>query len=155
MSTKLRNLLLGVASLGFVGYSPIIPGTLGSIVGVGVWYFLSKASLFYFTFLLLFFFLGVEVSKEAEKVLGEKDSSKIVIDEFWGALIFYHGLPFNLYLFLFGFLIYRIFDIVKIPPANFAQRLKNGWGVMLDDGISALWTNIFLRIIKIYLTKRW
>ncbi|ETX01486.1 MAG: hypothetical protein ETSY2_37150 [Candidatus Entotheonella gemina] len=76
--------------------------------------------------------LGVWASTEAEQLLGQKDASVIVIDEVAGLLIALWGMPPDRYLLIvFGFGLFRLFDIVKPWPA--LERLPRGWGVMMDD----------------------
>ena len=45
-----------------------------------------------------------------------------------------------------AFILFRIFDIIKVPPANVMQQLPAGWGVLLDDLIAGLYTNVVLQV---------
>ena len=75
--------------------------------------------------------LGVWTAGEAEKMLGSKDASAIVIDEIVGMLTTYFTVPVVVLPLLVGFMFFRLFDILKPFPQ--LERLPGGWGVMLDD----------------------
>jgi phosphatidylglycerophosphatase A len=88
------------------------------------------------------------ISGQAEEVFGEKDSSKIVIDEVAGYLITMVAAPVSWKTIFLGFLLFRFFDVTKIPPARFFDRsLKNGYGVVLDDVVAGIYSCITLHLI--------
>lgn len=94
------------------------------------------------------FAVGVWVATEVEKTDGH-DASIINIDEVAGMWLSLFLLPVSAG-FLWhigGFLLFRIFDIVKPPPANQSQNLPKGWGVMTDDIIAGIYANLSLRLI--------
>jgi phosphatidylglycerophosphatase A len=92
---------------------------------------------------------GVWASGEAEKTLGH-DAKPIVIDEVAGMLLAVIAVPRGdgpPYLFLAAaFLLFRFFDILKPPPIRQAQALPGGWGVVADDVLAGLATNVALRV---------
>jgi phosphatidylglycerophosphatase A len=90
--------------------------------------------------------IGVPVSTRAEKWFGH-DGSPIVIDEALGMLITLFMLPKSIAIYAVGFLLFRVFDIVKPFPAGRAQALPGGWGVMMDDVLAAIYAHICLRIL--------
>ena len=99
-------------------------------------------------FIVVGFFVGVWASEEVEKEEG-KDPSIVNIDEIigmWIALIF---LPSSLSIawYVAGFFLFRAFDIVKPFPVGRSQRLKGGWGIMMDDLLAGLYTQIVLRLL--------
>lgn len=94
----------------------------------------------------LLLLLGVWSSAVVEQRNGITDPGLIVIDELVGMWIGLLFLPKTFVLYLFAFLIFRIFDIVKIPPAKQLQNLHGGWGVMLDDVAAGLYTLILMQI---------
>jgi phosphatidylglycerophosphatase A len=98
-----------------------------------------------------FTFLAFYTSNEAEKIFQEKDSSRIVIDEWNGFFCtMFLVLPTVPHL-LAGFALFRFFDIVKIFPANFFQnRLPGGYGVVMDDVAAGIYANIILHILIRY-----
>ena len=71
-----------------------------------------------------------------------------MIDEIVGMMITMVGVPVTPYWLVIGFVLFRIFDVVKIPPANiFDSRVKNGWGIMLDDVCAGIYGNILLHLM--------
>ena len=139
-----------IASGFFSGYSPLIPGTTGSLIGVLVYLSLKNFRYpHYLLFLFILFFLGVWISKEAENIFKEKDSKKIVIDEIIGFLVAVFLLPFRPKFIISSFILFRLFDWWKPFPIRRAERFKGGWGVMLDDLLAGVYTNIILQIYRL------
>jgi len=132
------------------GYSPIIPGTVGTLFGVPVYYALTltDSKAFYIVFTIALALVSIPISSRAEKIFGKKDARPIVIDEAVGYLItmLFFG-KFNLTTAIVGFLAFRFFDIVKIPPANIVQKLEGGTGVVLDDIIAGIYACITTHIV--------
>jgi len=120
---------------------------MGSLGGLAL-YFLVKASDLLYGFMILFlFFLGVLFAGEAEKVYRRKDAKMIVIDEGCGMLLALFLVPCNPYSVIFGFFLFRIFDILKPPPAKRMERLTGSLGIMFDDIVAAIYTNMILQVI--------
>lgn len=163
---------LVIATCG-VGYFPVAPGTVGSLVGVGlyltIWagaYRLLEANalkgrlslLYVFTpqlaFMLLVIFLltmaGIWAASRAEKAIRKKDPSVVVIDEVAGQMIALLSGPFWLHTWwsvISAFLLFRLFDIWKPYPIRRLERLEAGLGIMADDvlaGVYALIVNSVL-----------
>jgi phosphatidylglycerophosphatase A len=131
-----------------VGYSPIAPGTLGTLVTIPIYYFLSAIqSPIYEVTLIAFFFLSVWISENAEIFFGKKDDPRIVIDEMMGFLITMLWVPKTALFIIIGFFLFRFFDIVKLPPLRLMERAKGGFGVVLDDVVAGVYTNIVLHLI--------
>jgi phosphatidylglycerophosphatase A len=132
-----------------VGYSPRAPGTLGTLVAILIYYFLSKiSSPLYEITLIGFFFLSVWVSENGERFLGKKDDQRIVIDEIIGFLITMLWVPKTIRFVIIGFLLFRFFDILKpFPIRRFEKGFKGGFGVVLDDVVAGVYANIVLRLI--------
>lgn len=137
-----------------VGYSPIAPGTLGTLVAIPIYYFLSEIpSPLYEITLVGFFFLAVWISENAEIFFGKKDDQRIVIDEMIGFLITMLWIPKTIHFILIGFFLFRFFDILKpFPIRRLETRLKGGWGVVLDDVLAGVYANIILQIASYYFT---
>ncbi len=141
-----------ILATGFgVGYSPIAPGTLGTLIGILVFYFLSNiASPIYEITLIGFFFLSVWISENAEIFFGKKDDQRIVIDEITGFLVTMLWVPQTAILIVIGFFLFRFFDILKpFPIRHLEKRLKGGYGVVLDDVMAGIYANIVLQMILI------
>lgn len=141
--------ILGLASGGFTGYFPVASGTFGTLVGVAiVWGWRGMPVWGQIVACLSMGALGVWGSQEAGRIYKRSDSSRIVIDEIVGFMVAMVGVPVTPYWIVWGFVLFRFFDISKIPPANvFDQRMKNGWGVMLDDVTAGVYSNILLHLM--------
>ena len=95
-----------------------------------------------------FFVLACWVAGEAEKILGEKDSHKIVIDEIVGFLVTFIAIKLTFFHFLLGFLLVRFFDVIKLYPARMVEKkLPGGFGVVGDDVIAGIYANLVLQCI--------
>ncbi len=147
---KLNATVLGA------GYSPFAPGTMGALVGVLILYVIHilQPELEYFTWGLLlasiiFTLLGVWSTNELEKEWG-KDPSKVVVDELVGVWIGLLWIPIDWFWLLLGFGLFRFFDIAKPLFIRRLEKIKGGWGVMLDDVLAGIYTNIVLQILVIY-----
>ena len=92
--------------------------------------------------------VGAWAAHVAEAALGEKDPGAIVIDEVAGMTLSVLLLPFTLPVLLVGFVLFRIFDVVKPFPAGRAQALRGGFGVMVDDLIAGLYALIVLFVLR-------
>lgn len=145
---KIRDFLIKITSTFFyLGYVPFIPGTAGSISGVFLFYLLEGDLFIYGLFTFLILILGFLVSGEAERIFKQKDSRRIVIDEVSGMLLSLIFIPPDIKWVVAGFIIFRILDSLKPYPVSKFQRLKGSLGVMSDDIVAALYTNIILQIV--------
>lgn len=98
--------------------------------------------------LIAFTFLAFHVSEEGEKIYHEKDSSRIVIDEWAGFLWAMFLVSPTVPHVLVGVVLFRFFDIVKIFPANYFQnKLPGGYGVVMDDVAAGIYANVVLHIL--------
>ena len=149
----IRFIILFATGFG-VGYSPIAPGTLGTLIVIPIYYFLSNIpSPLYEITLIVFFFLSVWISENAEIIFKKKDDQRIVIDEIMGFLITMLWVPKTIHFILIGFFLFRFFDILKPFPIRRLERtLKGGWGVVLDDVMAGLYANVILQIASYYFT---
>lgn len=129
-----------------LGYLPKAPGTFGSLWGVLIFWLLRDQpwSMLALTAIGITL-LGILVSGWAEDVFGKKDCQMIVIDEVAGQLFAYLFVPFSLTNLLLGFLLFRLFDVLKVFPANWAQdHFKGGFGVVGDDVVAGLQAGVVL-----------
>lgn len=141
-------LIKAISTVFFIGYLPLVPGTFGSIAAVGLFYLLKPAGLaIYFLSIFLIMFLGLLTTGKTEKLLNKKDPSCIVIDEVMGMLIALSFMPADLKITILGFIIFRILDMFKPYPAIRLQNLHGAIGVMGDDLVAGIYTNIVLQVI--------
>jgi phosphatidylglycerophosphatase A len=154
--SKIRNMKMSrfflLFATGFgVGYSPIAPGTLGTLITIPLYYFLSaiRSPLYEIT-LIAFIFLSIWISENAETFFGKKDDPRIVIDEMIGFLIAMLWVPKTTCFIIIGFFLFRFFDILKpFPIRRLERRLKGGFGVVLDDVMAGVYANIVLQLIDL------
>lgn len=131
----------------YTGYFPVAPGTAGSCLAALIYLIPGFEIPYIILPIILFtFFYGVRVSAKMENILGD-DPSECTIDEFVGTWISFLFLPKNLIVLIIAFIIWRILDILKPPPANIMEKLKNGWGVMLDDVASGVYTAVIMHLL--------
>lgn len=143
-----KKIILFFATAG-VGYLPGAQGTYGTIVAVGLYLLLySLPPLHFLFFTFTFSLFAIWAADHAEKYLNEKDSGKIVIDEIAGYFVTMLFIPARWELILAGFVLFRLFDILKpFPIREFEKRLKGGWGVVCDDLAAGVFANIVLQIV--------
>jgi len=137
-----RRLALAVATAGYAGWFPIAPGTAGAAVGLALWAVVRATGggpaveLAMVAGLLL---AGAWAASEAERALGITDPGPVVIDEVMGMVATMVAAPLSWPATILGFLLFRLFDIVKPPPARALERLHGGWGIMADDFAAAVY----------------
>jgi phosphatidylglycerophosphatase A len=136
-----------IASGLYAGYFPVAPGTIGSLLGVVIYLLLRNYPVIFIFVTMVLFIIGFFVCAKAEEIFNEKDSGKIVIDEIASMCLVCLFIKPGWFMVLTGFLIFRFFDVVKLPPARKAEKLPGSLGIMLDDVIAAVYTIIILFII--------
>jgi phosphatidylglycerophosphatase A len=128
------------------GYSPIVPGTAGSLVGLLLFvpvHALPTAALL--AALAAVTVAGIVASDHVARLIGIEDPGLVVIDEvagMWVSLLF---LPFTPMTAAIGFVLFRIFDVVKPFPARRLEDLPGGYGIMCDDLMAGVYANLVLR----------
>ena len=151
------------------GLSTFAPGTVGTAFAWASYplvRFAFPADATCLLALLFLFIFGVYACHVTGRRLGVVDHGSIVWDEivpFWGVLMFCppalmpspHGYYFSLNGLLWqtaAFFLFRLFDIIKLPPAGFFDsKVKNGFGVMMDDVMAAGHTILALALLKYFL----
>ena len=134
------------------GASPYAPGTVGTLLAVPLVFLMSEWPLWvYATVSLVVFIVGTWASDRTSKDIGVHDHGGIVIDEVAGYLVTMFAIPVNLWTLLVGFIVFRVFDILKPWPIGwFDRRVQGGLGIMLDDllagiyGLAVMWAVIWL-----------
>jgi phosphatidylglycerophosphatase A len=147
-----RAILIFLATGAYLGFVPVAPGTAGSVLGLVIaWAALGAAGGHWWLAAAVFtcsFALGCWIAQRAQAILGRHDSPHIVLDEILGMVATMFFNPLDWMHLLIGFGLFRLFDIVKLPPANIIDRqVRGGLGVMLDDLAAAVYANIALRFV--------
>jgi phosphatidylglycerophosphatase A len=143
-----KNHLVKAVATGFYsGYSPLVPGTVGSIPPFLIAFYLIKGdAVMTAVATIIATALSVWSAGEAEKLFGH-DARKIVMDEWAGMFIAVLFVPYSLTNYFIAFVVFRILDVVKITPARQAERLPRGWGVTGDDIVAGVQTNLVTQAI--------
>lgn len=153
----MTRLAVFIATVGYCGYFPFAPGTVGSAAGLLfyalVWW--TGSTSLEVALILTLFVTGIWAGTTAERYFGGVDPGPIVLDEVVGMLItlaFIPGLGWSGA--LAGFVLFRIADIIKPFPAGRLEQLHGGLGVMADDAMAAVYANIGLRFL-LWLMPGW
>ncbi len=151
----MRRLILFLSTNAGLGLAPVVPGTFGTLAGPPVFYLLAgRPATVYAGVWLAILLVACWTAGAAGKIYGVVDDGRIVIDELTGYLVTVAFLPFSWRAAILGFVLFRLFDIVKPFPASwFDRRMKNGVGVVLDDVVAGFYGALALRLI-LYLTAR-
>jgi phosphatidylglycerophosphatase A len=145
-----------------IGLIPFAPGTIATLFAGLIWFSIPN-EIFYNSFnreiyypayfylsgiALLMFLIGVLLTKNAEKKYGH-DHGCIVFDELFGYLISVLFLPKTLQVAIYAFVLFRVFDITKLYPIKQIQKLPHGWGIMTDDFLAGIYTNVIIQILNL------
>lgn len=138
-------------SVGYAGYSPFAPGTVGTFAAMAVYWLLPDLSpTCRLLVIAVLFAAGVPASSRAESIYGEHDCGRIVLDEFVGYWITMMFLPSTPAWLIAGFFVFRFFDIVKPSPVRELERkYSGGMGVMIDDVAAGIYSNLVLQIFRL------
>jgi phosphatidylglycerophosphatase A len=155
MAKEQHSLSVWIATSLGAGYFPVAPGTAGSVVGLALVIALRQTSLgtaglgiSLAAMAAVVFALGVWSAGKAEKAFGRVDPGQVVIDEVLGQIITFIATPRIPRVGLIaGFILFRVFDIIKPFPAGRAERFPGGWGIMLDDVVAGFYSLIVLVIL--------
>lgn len=146
---KIRILLSRLISTFLcAGYFPFVPGTFASLLGVLLFIPIKDNPAVYTAAAFLLVIAGFLASSEAEESFGKKDPKYIVIDEVAGMFISLLYFPYyDFQIVLMAFILFRIFDTLKAFPAGRIQYLKGSIGIMSDDLIAGIYSNIVIQVV--------
>jgi phosphatidylglycerophosphatase A len=150
------RLAVFIATVGYVGYFPVAPGTVGSAAGLIVYLLVwwAQSPIVEVGLIVALFAAGVWAGTTSERYFGGIDPGPIVLDEVVGMLITLAFIPVGLSGALAGFVLFRIFDVIKPFPAGRLEALHGGLGVMADDAMAAVYANLTLRLV-LWLFPAW
>ena len=136
------------------GLAPKAPGTFGTLAALPIYAVLAQLSLpAYLASLLILFLAGLVICQRCEERIQVSDHSGIVWDEMVGLLITLTAVPVTWPVTLTGFVLFRVFDVLKPWPIRLLDRnLHGGLGIMLDDAVAALFAALCLHGVLPYLT---
>lgn len=153
----MTRLAVFVATVAYCGYFPFAPGTVGSAAGLVVYLLVwwSGSPVVEIGLIVGLFAAGVWAGTITERYFGGVDPGPIVLDEVVGMLITLAFIPsLGWSGALAGFVLFRIFDVIKPYPAGRFEQLHGGLGVMADDAMAAIYANLALRLL-LWLTPGW
>jgi len=152
MKQNLNGIWELISTWFYIGKSRYAPGTVGSIATLPLVYLLHS----YFgiwsviIFAIIIAILGTIAANSFSKEIGISDPGMIVVDEVAGQTLALVFAGINLYLYLIGFILFRIFDILKPWPVGWAdKKIKGGLGIMLDDILAGFIAMFLVLLIKI------
>jgi len=151
----MKRMIVQLASGLGVGKIPLIPGTAGTLVGVILYLVLYlilvrvfSSWIFYAIAIGVLFLIGVWISGKAEKDLRDKDNQLIVLDEIVAFPVVMFVLPYSFLYILAGFVLFRVFDVVKPFRIGKLEKLRGGWGIMVDDLAAAILANVVIQVFR-------
>ncbi len=146
----MNRVAIFIATGAYSGYSPVAPGTVGTLAAVPLYFLMSKFNPYVYAALLVALFpISLWSAGSAEAVFGAKDSSHIVIDEIIGFLVTMFLAPAGWGALVAGFLLFRFFDIVKVFPAGSLEALGGGMGVVMDDIVAGVYANLTIQLLAL------
>lgn len=131
------------------GLSPWAPGTMGTLVAIPIYFFLSGLALIpYLIVVSVMFLAGIWLCGQSSQWLGVHDHSGIVWDEIVGYLVTMIAVPTEFLWIAVGFVLFRIFDIWKPWPIRWLDgHVQGGFGIMVDDLIAGIFAAIVLHLL--------
>ncbi len=141
-----HNLARLAATFFYVGYLPLAPGSMASVLGMFIAVALYGQTMLYIVVASVITIIGFLASGKLEKTLGKKDPSCIVIDEVAGVMIAFFMLPLTPAVLWITFFLFRAFDMFKIYPAGKFEKLPGSIGIMADDIVAGLYANIIMHL---------
>ena len=135
-----------------VAMMPVVPGTFGTLAALPFAIVIAHLSPVAGAYALFFFILlAIWVSERSARTLAKEDPAEVVIDEVVGLLITLFLLPATGFNLCLGFVLFRVFDILKPYPIRKLEKLGGGAGIVLDDLLAGVYGNVCLRLIALVL----
>jgi phosphatidylglycerophosphatase A len=145
----MSRLAVAIATVGYLGFVPFVPGTWGSAAGVLLFVAMRRGGTpgYELGLIAAVAVIGTWAADRAERALARKDPGPIVIDEVLGMLLTLALLPASVSVVAAGFVIFRIYDVLKPFPVGRLERAPGGFGIMLDDTLAGVYANVTLRVL--------
>jgi len=139
-----------LATLFGVGLSPFMPGTAGCVIAVLFFLIIGNPTHF-LIFTIFSVIISFPTSARAEKIFKIKDCKKIVIDDFSGMLITLLYVPKEIKFIIPAFFLFRMLDMIKIPPANKIERIHGAGGIVGDDLVAGVYASFIIQVVMLLL----
>jgi phosphatidylglycerophosphatase A len=145
-----------LATVAYCGYVPVAPGTVGTAAGLAIYLLVwwTRSPVVEISLLVVTSVAGTWAATHAERYFGGIDPGPVVIDEVLGMLVTLAFIPAGWSAMIAGFLLFRVFDIVKPYPANRLEKFHGGFGIMADDAMAGVYANLALRLLM-WLLPAW
>jgi phosphatidylglycerophosphatase A len=143
----MSTLALAIATSFGVGYAPFAPGTFGSAAGLLLWAILPASAVAQVAAVIAVLAVGIWSAELTERRVGATDPGIVVVDEVLGMVVTLALVPVGWGGAIVGFVLFRAFDVIKPYPANRFERLHGGLGIMLDDAMAGVYSNLALRLV--------
>lgn len=138
-----------LAAWGPCGYAPVAPGTVGTLGAIPLYLALSRLPGWgYVLATAALTAVAVAAAARAGVYWRVTDASPIVIDEVVGYLVTLMLVPFSWRAVAAGFVLFRLFDVLKPWPASAFDRVKSGFGVVMDDVAAGVWGWLALAALR-------
>ncbi len=150
-ATRRNDLIVFFATGCFTGFLPIMPGTWGTFAAIPIVMVVLRGTVMVQGVIaVVFVAFAIWIAGKAEILLEERDPRPIVIDEMAGFLLSLLWLAPRPLTLVLGFVLFRVFDILKPPPVGIVEkRLPGGLAVVIDDVLAGVFTNATLRLLLI------
>lgn len=147
------RLAVFLATVAYCGYFPVAPGTVGSAAGLVVYLLVwwTHSRVLEVALIVATFVVGTWAATHAERYFGAIDPGPVVIDEVLGQLVTLAFIPVGWRAALIGFVLFRIYDVIKPYPANRLENFHGGFGIMSDDAAAGVYANLTLRVLMWFL----
>ena len=152
----MTRLAVFLATVAYCGYFPIAPGTVGSAAGLVVYLLVwwTQSPAVEIALIVATFAAGTWAATHAERYFGGIDPGPVVIDEVLGMLITLAFIPAGWTAVVAGFVLFRVFDVIKPFPADRLEKFHGGFGIMADDAMAGVYANLALRLLM-WLLPAW
>jgi len=151
-------LAVGIGTFALTGFFPVAPATFASAVVtplLALAYHARPGAAFQAGLCVAILWVGVWASGRLEQLYG-KDPSAAVIDEVLGMAMTLFAVPITPFNLVLGFVLFRIFDVVKLWPGRRLERLPGGWGIMMDDACAGLYAALVLHaVLRLWPSPHW
>ena len=145
-----------LATAAYCGYFPVAPGTVGSAAGLVVYLLVwwTQSPIVESALIVATFAAGTWAATHAERYFGGIDPGPVVIDEVLGMLVTLAFIPAGWTAAAAGFVLFRVFDVIKPFPADRLEKFHGGFGIMADDAMAGVYANLALRLVM-WLLPAW